>query len=104
VNLNALAQNFISPSIGRRTDTLRHMNCNLSNEQIVTATQVNWWESTYELQRSDDSMQNCLVYIIDDFIGTGTSLLDMTKRKMERKMKRFFQSVEIASKKCIIRK
>ena len=96
---------FMGLSDGARIDTIRHANSGLlSNEQLVQGTQVDTekWKDLLDNLREDlkDSEARFrLVYLIDDFAGTGTSFLrfDEEKKKWKGKLLRFKDSVEIAN-------
>jgi len=75
----------------------------LSNEQLVIATQVDpdkWKNLLKKLRKElgDDTAQFKLVYLIDDFAGTGTSFFryDEDDKKWTGKLMRFRDSLEIA--------
>ena len=93
---------FMGLSDGARIDTVRHANVGLiSNEQLVLATQVDKdkWGDLLENLRSDLGNPEArfrLVYLIDDFAGTGTSFLryDEAKARWKGKLIRFRESVE----------
>jgi hypothetical protein len=95
---------FMGLSDGARIDALRHANVGLiSNEQLVLATQVDKdkWGDLLDNLRSDLGDREArfrLVYLIDDFAGTGTSFLryDAAKKKWKGKLIRFRESVERA--------
>ncbi len=96
---------FMGLSEGAHVDILRRMNSGLlSNEQFVQGTQVDTdkWKDLLDHLRKDLDVQNGrfrLVYLIDDFAGTGTSFLRCDKNKTEWKGKllRFKDSVEHAN-------
>lgn len=93
---------FMALSDGARIDALRHANVGiLTNEQLVIATQVDTekWEDLLDNLRgelNDPGAQFALVYLIDDFIGTGTSFIryDDEKQEWKGKMMRFLKSVQ----------
>jgi len=95
---------FMALSEGARMDTVRHSNAGvLTNEQFVVATQVDRdkWQDLLDNLRSDlkdPDAKFALVYLIDDFMGTGTSLLryNEEKSKWSGKLVRFRDSVELA--------
>ena len=72
---------FMGLSDGARTDTIRHANAGLlGNEQFVQGTQVDTekWGDLIENLRKDLNEPDArfrLVYLVDDFAGTGTSFL-----------------------------
>lgn len=100
---------FMGLSEGARIDTIRHANSGLlSNEQFVQGTQVDtekWRDLLHNLRTdlSDPRAQFRLVYLIDDFAGTGTSFLrfdgekDGEKKEWKGKLIRFRDSVERAN-------
>ena len=97
---------FMGLSDGARIDTIRHINSGvLTNEQFVQFTQVDTekWKDMMNSLRRD--MNDCqarfrLVYLIDDFIGTGTSFLrlDACENTWKGKLIRFKNSLESANK------
>lgn len=96
---------FMGLSDGARIDTIRHANAGLlSNEQLVQGTQVDTdkWRDLLDNLRSDlddPEARFRLVYLVDDFAGTGTSFLryDEKKEKWKGKLLRFKDSVENAT-------
>ena len=72
---------FMGLSDGARIDTIRHVNSGLlGNEQFVQGTQVDTekWRDLIENLRKDLDEPDArfrLVYLVDDFAGTGTSFL-----------------------------
>ena len=97
---------FMGLSDGARIDTVRHSNVGLlSNEQLVIATQVDKekWEDLLGNLREDVRDADALfrlVYLIDDFAGTGTSFFrhNSQKEKWSGKLMRFKDSIEGACK------
>ena len=97
---------FMGLSDGARIDTIRRAYSGvLSNEQFVSSTQVDTekWKDLLDNLRhdlQDPGARFRLVYLIDDFTGTGTSLLrfDKEKKKWKGKLIRFLDSVGNASK------
>lgn len=97
---------FMGLSDGARIDTIRRAYSGvLSNEQFVSSTQVDTekWKDLLDNLRHDlrdPGARFRLVYLIDDFTGTGTSLLrfDREKKKWKGKLIRFLDSVANASK------
>lgn len=97
---------FMALSEGARMDTVRHSNAGvLSNEQFVVATQLDrdkWHDLLGNLRTDlkDPGAKFALVYLIDDFMGTGTSLLryNEEKKKWGGKLVRFRDSVSLARK------
>ena len=96
---------FLGLSDGARIDTIRRANAGLlSNEQFVQGTQIDtekWQDLLKNLRRdlSDDDARFRLAYLVDDFVGTGTSFLRRDKRTGEWKGKllRFKESVRNAN-------
>jgi len=92
---------FMALSEGARIDSFRHVNAGcLSNEQIVIATQVDkdkWEDMLVNLRTDlkDQSAQFAIVFLIDDFMGTGSTFLryDDEKRECKGKLMRFGNSV-----------
>ena len=97
---------FMGLSDGARIDTIRRAYSGvLSNEQFVSSTQVDTekWKDLLDNLRhdlEDPGARFRLVYLIDDFTGTGTSLLrfDEEKKKWKGKLIRFLDSVANAGK------
>jgi hypothetical protein len=95
---------FMGLSDGARIDTIRHANAGLlSNEQFVQGTQVDTdkWEDLRDNLRKDLDDQAAgfrLVYLIDDFAGTGTTFLRADPEKgWKGKLMRFRESVIAAA-------
>jgi len=96
---------FMALSEGARIDILRHLNVGtLTNEQFVVATQVDpekWQDLLKNLREdlNDAGAKFAIVYLIDDFMGTGTSFLryDNQKAKWKGKLMRFRDSVAHAA-------
>lgn len=93
---------FMGLSDGARMDIVRHSNVGvLSNEQLVGFTQVDkdkWEDLLKDLRKdlSDPAASFRLVYLIDDFMGSGTSFLryDKKKTKWAGKLVRFKESFD----------
>ena len=91
-------------SDGARIDIIRHSNVGLlTNEQLVIATQVDsdkWQDLLSNLREelADPDAKFRLVYLVDDFAGTGTSFLrhNDTKKKWTGKLMRFRDSIVAA--------
>ena len=96
---------FMGLSDGARIDTIRHANSRLlGNEQFVQGTQVDTekWKDLLDNLRKDLDDPNArfrIVYLVDDFAGTGTSFLrfDEETAKWKGKLTRFKDSVESAT-------
>lgn len=97
---------FMGLSDGARIDGVRHSNAGrLSNEQLVIATQLDTdkWKSILKKLRKESNDENAqfkLVYLIDDFAGTGTSFFryDEEDKKWTGKLMRFRASLDAARK------
>lgn len=95
---------FMGLSDGARIDILRHANAGvLTNEQIVVATQLDpekWKDLIKDLRKEihDTSARFSIVYLIDDFMATGTTFLrfDKEKNAWVGKLPRFKESVAMA--------
>ena len=95
---------FMGLSEGARIDIVRHTNVEfLKNEQMVVGTQVDKdkWQDLLQKLRDDlgDAEAHFrLVYLIDDFMGTGTTFLryNADKKKWSGKLLRFKESVDAA--------
>jgi hypothetical protein len=91
-------------SDGARIDGIRHSNVGrLTNEQLVLATQLDKekWEDLLENLREDLRDKHALfrlVYLVDDFAGTGTSFFryNEEKQKWSGKLWRFKESIDVA--------
>lgn len=89
-------------SDGARIDGIRHGNVGLlTNEQLVLATQLDKekWEDLLGNLREDLKDEQALfrlVYLVDDFAGTGTSFFRYNdkKQKWSGKLWRFKESIE----------
>lgn len=89
-------------SDGARIDGVRHSNVGLlTNEQLVLATQLDKekWEDLLGNLREDLKDEQALfrlVYLVDDFAGTGTSFFrhNKEKQKWSGKLWRFKESIE----------
>jgi hypothetical protein len=101
---------FMALSDGARIDAIRRANVgNLGNEQFVGFTQVDpekWEDLLKELRKdlSDEQAVFSTVYLIDDFMGTGTSLLrhDEEKDEWKGKLVRFLNSIKkMKDKPCL---
>ena len=95
---------FMGLSDGARIDILRHSNVGiLTNEQLVVATQVDkdkWQDLLQNLRNDLNDPKACfrLIYLIDDFMGTGTSFLRYNdqKKKWSGKLLKFKESIDSA--------
>ncbi|MBZ9603307.1 phosphoribosyltransferase-like protein [Phyllobacterium chamaecytisi] len=97
---------FMGLSDGAHIDGIRHSTVGLlSNEQFVLATQLDqqkWQDLVKDLRDrvEDETARFRLVYLIDDFVGTGTSFhrWNEDKSKWSGKLQRFKESLESAVK------
>lgn len=95
---------FMGLSDGARIDVVRHANVGiLTNEQLVVQAQVDKdkWQDLRDRLREDlrdVRARFALVYLLDDFMATGTSLLryDDEKKRWKGKLIRFKESLETA--------
>jgi hypothetical protein len=95
---------FMGLSDGARIDIVRHSNVGIiSNEQLVAATQVDKdkWQDLLDNLRNDlndPKAQFRIVYLLDDFMGTGTSFLryNNEKQKWSGKLLCFKESIDTA--------
>lgn len=95
---------FMGLSDGARIDTIRHSNAGLlSNEQLVQGTQVDTdkWKDLCDNLRKDLGRESAgfrLVYLVDDFAGTGTTFLRADPDKgWKGKLMRFRESISAAT-------
>lgn len=95
---------FMGLSDGAHLDVLRHANVGaISNEQVALSTQLDsdkWRDLLKKLRKdtADQTARFAVVYLIDDFMGTGTSLLRFNTERQEwaGKLTRFRDSVQLA--------
>lgn len=90
---------FVELSDGARTDIFRRANeGRISNEQVVTAPRINEakWNDMLKDLRSDlkdpEARFSCVV-LVDDFTGSGKSLLRHEDGKWKGKLERFYEDV-----------
>ena len=96
---------FMGLSDGARIDIVRHTNVGLlTNEQLVVGTQVDkdkWQDLRDKLREElhDPNARFAIIYLLDDFMGTGTSLLryEDERRKWKGKLVKFRDSLEAAA-------
>lgn len=90
---------FIELSDGGRIDIFRRVNAGvISNEQIVTAPRIHrakWDDLLKDLRkvtgRGDERFS--LVYLVDDFVGSGMTLLREEEGEWKGKLLRFWEDV-----------
>lgn len=95
---------FIELSDGARIDIFRRANAGVvSNEQVVTSPRINKskWDDLLKDLRSDlndPEARFAFVFLVDDFIASGTTLLrwEEDKQRWNGKMLRFWDDVEEA--------
>jgi hypothetical protein len=93
---------FIGLSDGARMDAFRRANAgSISNEQIVVYSRINatkWRELLSDLceDEHDKDAKFQVVYLVDDFTGSGTSLLRKTggANSWKGKLNNFFKDIE----------
>jgi hypothetical protein len=94
---------FIGLSDGARLDLFRRANAWLiSNEQIIVAAHVDdekWDDLLKDLRQADGQLADArfsIVYLIDDFVGTGTTFIrkDKDTGKWKGKLAKFHKTVE----------
>ena len=96
---------YMGLSDGARLDAVRHSNIGaISNEQVVLTTQLDldkWRDLLASLRKDlgDSNVRFAGVYLIDDFMGTGTSFLRFSTEKSawKGKLTRFRDSVQRAT-------
>jgi hypothetical protein len=92
---------FIGLSDGARIDTFRRANAGIvSNEQVLLALEISdeKWEQVLEDLRSDlndTAAKFRMVFLIDDFVGTGSTLIrfDKDKSKWKGRLEKFWMNV-----------
>lgn len=90
---------FMGLSDGARLDRFRRANeSRISNEQVVLQTQLDsekWGDLANELRKDlgDSGARFLMVFLIDDFIGSGTSLLGKRNDDWKGKLPRFARVV-----------
>jgi hypothetical protein len=92
---------FIELSDGARIDVFRRVNAGVvSNEQVVTAPRINkpkWDDLLKDLRDSlkDSEARFAFVFLVDDFMASGTTLLrwEEEKKCWNGKMLRFWEDV-----------
>lgn len=91
---------FIELSDGARIDLFRRANAKtISNEQIVTAPRIiqSKWDSLLEDLRSDlhdPEARFAFIFLVDDFVGSGLTLLRETDGIWNGKLVRFWDDLQ----------
>jgi len=90
---------FMGLSDGARVDVFRRSNAGIiSNEQVVVGIQVasEKWEDLLENLRKDlgPTAKFAYVYLLDDFIGSGKTLLRKDGKSWKGKLVRFWENVK----------
>lgn len=91
---------FLGLSDGARIDAFRRANQGvISNEQVATATEISAdkWNRLLDKLREDSGDGNAKfthVFLIDDFVGTGTTLLRLEEDKWTGKLVRFWKEIK----------
>jgi hypothetical protein len=93
---------FIELSDGARIDVFRRANAGvISNEQVVTAPRIiraKWDDLLKDLRKdcADPQARFAMVYLVDDFLGSGTTLLRQENGDWKGKLLRFREDLEDA--------
>lgn len=90
---------YLGLSDGARIDTFRRVNeGRISNEQVIVATQIHqdkWNDVLKKLrsERNDDAAKFERVFLIDDFVGSGKTLLrwEEEEKKWDGKLVKFYR-------------
>ena len=91
---------FFGLSDGARIDAFRRSNSGLvSNEQVVLATEINKpkWQRLVADLREEQNDPACLfsfVFLLDDFVGTGKTLLRNENGTWKGRLHRFWEAIE----------
>ena len=91
---------FLGLSDGAQIDTFRRANVGtISNEQVVAAYQIDddkWQSLLKDLRKNtgNTSAKFAFVFLIDDFAGSGFTLLRKENEKWKGKMVRFWKNVK----------
>jgi hypothetical protein len=89
---------FVELSDGARIDVFRRANAGtISNEQVVTAPRINrekWDDLLDDLRTEDKTARFSSIFLIDDFIASGTTLLRKEGDKWKGKLARFWKEVQ----------
>lgn len=91
---------FFGLSDGARIDAFRRANSgSISNEQVVLATEINaskWKRLAEDLQGdlNDRSCRFAAVFLLDDFVGTGKTLLRNERGTWKGRLHRFWEAIE----------
>lgn len=91
---------FLGLSDGARIDDFRRANAGvISNEQVVATPQINnsKWESLLGKLRADTGdtqAKFAFVYLVDDFMGSGTTLLRNGDEGWDGKLFRFWEDIK----------
>jgi hypothetical protein len=90
---------FIELSDGARIDVFRRANAGvINNEQVVTAPRINrpkWDDLLKDLRKAAGNLDErfAFVYLVDDFMGSGTTLLREEDGSWTGKLARFWADV-----------
>jgi hypothetical protein len=90
---------FVELSDGARADIFRRANeGRISNEQVVTAPRINrpkWDDMLSELRKEskDENARFAFVFLLDDFTGSGMTLLRKEDDKWKGKLERFWDDI-----------
>jgi hypothetical protein len=99
---------FIELSDGARIDVFRRANAGtISTEQVLTAPRINdekWNELLEKLRKdvNDKDARFAFVFLIDDFVGSGKTLIDGKIPRFVREVEKFFSThFEASWKLCV---
>ncbi len=91
---------FFGMSDGARIDTFRRTNAGtVSNEQVLLATEISdekWDQVLKDLRKDlkDKNARFAFILLIDDFVGSGTTLLRKEDGSWNGRLKRFWDTIE----------
>ncbi len=91
---------FLGLSEGARIDSFRRANAGIiSNEQVVLATQIDsdkWDDLLKDLRKDleDESAKFLIIYLLDDFVASGKTLIRKDEEKWKGKLIRFRKSIQ----------
>lgn len=95
---------FLGLSDGARIDEFRRLNAGIiSNEQVATTVQIDneKWNDILESLRNDLDDANArfaFVFLIDDFVASGTTFLRFNGSEIKGKLAKFRNSIEVQAR------